>query len=475
MYISDLSLHNFRCFAGDNNFKFTKGMNYLVGNNNSGKTTIFKAVDFLLHGSSVDNLKSIGLENEELYVQATLSELDEESICSNKTLAKLSGYIDDSTIVIKRSSETTKGTKGVKSLLILNPKKNSFETFTGIDKAISSLFDTVMIYCDLKNDEYQDFSKTKTIGKLINAILQDFTQKPEWAQLKHAHEIAFGESGIKGDLSSLASEIESVISSQYGDTEVTFDFDLPPVDAFLKNGKLLASDNGVQTEVSEKGTGMQRAIALALIQVYSERSTASSAKSIIFFVDEPETYLHPQAQDNMLTSFDSIANNSQLFITTHSPYLLRSFNSDKHKLIVFCREGNRISTRDEVAFTLFPYSPTWGEINYKAFGIASVEFHIELFGLLHEKLKSNQQAGVGPSIKSVDEWLSKQPNAKLTDSNHRNIPPKGSKADKTMTVYIRNYFDHPGDDPNPSVTRQKPTVLEISDSIGFMLSLIPTL
>ena len=56
MYISTLKLLNFRSFKGEQEFHFTDGKNFVVGNNNVGKTTIFEAVDFLFN-----DLK-IGLE-----------------------------------------------------------------------------------------------------------------------------------------------------------------------------------------------------------------------------------------------------------------------------------------------------------------------------------------------------------------------------------------------------------------------------
>ena len=49
MYISTLKLLNFRSFKGEQEFHFTDGKNFVVGNNNVGKTTIFEAVDFLFN------------------------------------------------------------------------------------------------------------------------------------------------------------------------------------------------------------------------------------------------------------------------------------------------------------------------------------------------------------------------------------------------------------------------------------------
>ena len=66
MYISKITLHNFKGFKGDHEFNFDKGINFLVGNNNCGKSTLFQAIDFLQNG-----------KNEEDYITKNLSSEDE--------------------------------------------------------------------------------------------------------------------------------------------------------------------------------------------------------------------------------------------------------------------------------------------------------------------------------------------------------------------------------------------------------------
>lgn len=48
MYISKLKLYNFKSFKGIQEFKFTEGKNFIVGNNNVGKTTFLKQLIFYL-------------------------------------------------------------------------------------------------------------------------------------------------------------------------------------------------------------------------------------------------------------------------------------------------------------------------------------------------------------------------------------------------------------------------------------------
>ncbi|WP_442966168.1 AAA family ATPase [Psychrobacter sp. KH172YL61] len=45
-------------------------------------------------------------------------------------------------------------------------------------------------------------------------------------------------------------------------------------------------------------------------------------------MDEPEISLHPRAQKTLIESIITISRHQQVFITTHSPFLLKHFASD---------------------------------------------------------------------------------------------------------------------------------------------------
>lgn len=78
---------------------------------------------------------------------------------------------------------------------------------------------------------------------------------------------------------------------------------------------------------------MQRALALSLIQLYAKitnKSEGTIEKPIIFLIDEPETFLHPKAQNKLMEAFNELSRKSQIFITTHSPYLLKLFDKNRY-------------------------------------------------------------------------------------------------------------------------------------------------
>lgn len=487
MYISKMKLENFRCFKGTTELNFCPGVNYFVGNNNSGKTTIFKAIEFLKSGKTKEEWITKGVDKkEEVSVEITIKGENLKDFLQTDNLKKYHTYlINDSEIILKRSSETSlwkNNTKKItiRNISIYNPNNGFFENPTGVDNMISELFDAQFVYSDLNNNEFQNLGKSTTIvGKLINAITEDFQNSDEWKNFEKAHTDAFGDKGFASNLTNLQKRVEKLMADQYGETNVEFSFGVPTIENFFKTGQILLEDNGIKTDVSEKGTGMQRALALTLIQVYAQIDTKNEeiSKPIFFFIDEPETFLHPIAQNKLIDSLNKLSEQNQVFITTHSPYLLKNFNSS-NKLSIFSRDQQTLRITEDVKLNMFPHSPTWGEINYKAFKIPSVEFHIDLFGFLHKKASdanktySDGSKTVSKSIVSFDQWLYEKNSEFSTNENHQNVVR--THTDKSMTTYIRNYIDHPGEDSTlPSgKKRLNPTMEEIKNSIDNMLNIL---
>lgn len=80
-------------------------------------------------------------------------------------------------------------------------------------------------------------------------------------------------------------------------------------------------DIGLTFQASQLGTGAQAAITIAILRAYSEIKLGGYNP---IFIDEPELYLHPQAQRNFYKILRKIADekNIQIFYITHSPYLI---------------------------------------------------------------------------------------------------------------------------------------------------------
>jgi putative ATP-dependent endonuclease of OLD family len=93
----------------------------------------------------------------------------------------------------------------------------------------------------------------------------------------------------------------------------------------LTTPQLFAND-GFRNIVANKGHGLQRAIIFSILRCYSELVTGvgeKRKKSMIFAVEEPELYMHPQAQRTLRRVFRDLARQGdQALFSTHSSLLL---------------------------------------------------------------------------------------------------------------------------------------------------------
>lgn len=484
MYISRIKLHNFKGFKGDHEIVFDKGVNFFVGDNNCGKSSVFEAIEFIRTKKDRSEVitKTEIEEDSFVSVEIEFKGEDIESLVEVDALKKYKSSIIDTdgekSLRIMRSSEemeiTQDGKKkklDIKNVRVFNPTTNQFENPTGIDNTITALFDAQFVWADTNSGDISDFSKTKISGKIINAITKDFINSGTWEKFQKSHKETFGEgeNSLAKTLQPVEQKIQGILSEQYGETEVRFSFSLPEIESFFKTGNIALSENGIETKSSEKGTGMQRALALALIQVYADISSSDEngvTKPILFFIDEPETFLHPQAQNKLLDALEKISDKSQIFIITHSPYLLKKYEKDTHSMNIFSKDAgmNKIEAGNE--FELFgTSSPSWGEINYYAFGVLSVEFHNELYGFIQAKAILEDEKNYFED--EFEKYLvTKGINQ---DQSYVKLKKDSSTENQTRTLptKIRNIIHHP---ENPNNTRF--TEGELKTSIEALIPLL---
>jgi putative ATP-dependent endonuclease of OLD family len=77
-----------------------------------------------------------------------------------------------------------------------------------------------------------------------------------------------------------------------------------------------------QIPINKRGSGVRRLILLSFFRAEAERrSTTSSAKRVIYAIEEPESSQHPNSQVLLIQSLLALANdpNTQVIITTHVP------------------------------------------------------------------------------------------------------------------------------------------------------------
>ena len=102
MYIAKIIVKNFKSFIGEHELNLSEGINFFVGNNNCGKTTIFKAIEFIQTGKNKEDFITKGKENEDISVEIEFRGHDIKDIINdeNLNLKKYQDYIIDNNYVL---------------------------------------------------------------------------------------------------------------------------------------------------------------------------------------------------------------------------------------------------------------------------------------------------------------------------------------------------------------------------------------
>ncbi|MBU4332318.1 AAA family ATPase [Patescibacteria group bacterium] len=126
------------------------------------------------------------------------------------------------------------------------------------------------------------------------------------------------EKGLKADLATEFEEIRKYMTKNVSGLKK-----LNPSTEFDWSKSLKKFDLNLEFEgqnfdvpISHKGTGFKR---LLMVAYFEYLASKKSFKNQIFAIEEPETYLHPSAQQDLLNSIIRISEDSQFFLTTHSP------------------------------------------------------------------------------------------------------------------------------------------------------------
>lgn len=86
--------------------------------------------------------------------------------------------------------------------------------------------------------------------------------------------------------------------------------------------------------MSHKGTGYRRLFMVARFRYLSEKN---KGLNVIYLIEEPETFLHPSAQNDLLNALLELSDENQVVITTHSPVFAGATYIES---VILCKKGN---------------------------------------------------------------------------------------------------------------------------------------
>lgn len=306
-----LRVKNYRSIKSEVTVNLENGLT-LVGPNNSGKTNILKSLQLFFSGpnGSLYNLHRdlpFGSTNEQTSI--TIYFLHEERQDSNflKTYIKMLSHIEGSKQLTKEIplflyfTSTGKPVYKFFSNDKIKPKlSQSFQKlhqesldsllssfvckYIPSEKSSSFLYESFLLPFIKKGVAEIIQEKISSVTAELEKISENINQQLNNGGVKNIKSIF----KVPGDL------MESVLSK--------FDFDI---------------DDGNSTGAEFKGSGIQATTLLASLNWISEKER-NDGRSVIWLIEEPESYLHPNLATACKTILNNLSLNYLVVTTTHS-------------------------------------------------------------------------------------------------------------------------------------------------------------
>ena len=339
MYISELIINGYRNCGEKSRLSFNAGLNILVGENASGKSTIIDALRMILRDpeqpyiSEDDFYKSFigNVQKRNIQIDVTLRNLSQEekvtflSWCNAEFDAELhmeveskpnpKGYFKKSIWGGKsKASAFEEDTFDFINVIYLPALRNAEEKLTNGRKSRLAL----LLKHQYKNEARQN--------ELVTAF-NDFNKSVIKNKDNKFNEIA----KARGDINTA---MEKSMGNVFGQS-VNLQFTENSFSSILQSIKMVffpnvgEMDDEKFRDVAINSLGYNNLLYIAT--VFAELEAMNNNLFTVLLIEEPEAHLHPQIQSKLIKYLQKLSNekkNLQIILTTHSAVLASSVSVD---------------------------------------------------------------------------------------------------------------------------------------------------
>lgn len=483
MNLDSIHIVNFRCIE-DKTISFNKpdgqnegsGLNVLIGENGTGKTSVLEAIS-LLNQSRLKTKGTLGIKDfldvdKEILIESITDLFDMDHVYG-KTNFQCNGF----TFKAKTRQQNTDSitTQTVFDTLVnpVNSGIKDYEIRVDVQKpwGTSRLPSLETVFFDknrtrhlskgmfsTKFEDVSDDLNHQVLSKIqsLNDVVPDEAkQKKKMLKADALIKKAF----YDGITDKLLTQVNSDCK-QFFEVEISLDI-LNNLEPYLYSFFSAVNQNSkYQLPISRLGSGPEMIVAIIFLYHYFLLHNTK----LIILIDEPELHLHPMWQMKLIEYLLKISKDTQIFISTHSPYILKNCINTNASLNLFIRDTKGkldiVDGRNSL-IKHFPWSPSWGEINYFAYNMPTIEFHNELYGYLQSREQKFTESEIENYFQSKSVSINK---SYIKQDRNGNTSPAYNIS---LPTYVRNLIHHPENRSNKSYSDK-----ELNASIQILLGLL---
>ncbi len=430
MKIQEITIQNFRSIK-ELTIEIRDNFLQLIGENNSGKTNIFKAIDYYfkksvagitrndffrkefkypirismvfnnLTGSDINLFRNFLIESKLTMIKVISINEETEKVSSDYFLkqeiidlpyfdgkniinwstnkVKIKNWIRENDLQSFFQEDLDKITKSNVENGILDNlteisniyrKKKKVEVKKPLKwDDISARFPEILyIEATRKiSEEIKTTERSKSIYKqileriIIKSLRDDEIDKKTIEEfeknLKHLKScLNKEESGDKDKRFDIIKKLEKEIFSNLNQNIFTLGVEIristPQLHDFFRDSNIIIND-GIPDPVENKGDGLKRSLIFSLFITYAKflrerlnENEESDYTPFLFLIEEPELFLHPQAQKKLRDILNLISKYDQVFYSTHSP----NFVDIEHYMSIGLVKKESIEKGTEISF-----------------------------------------------------------------------------------------------------------------------------
>ena len=444
MFIKEIEISNFRVypFSEQNPFQLQNlrvpsgekgsGLNVFVGENGTGKTSILDAISFCLteyKGDTID-IADFNQPDEKLEIRVVADKPFEYLGVMPNTAFKGAGFVFLSKKRERKpnhpSSALVHDLQVIKANGENKPKEGSADLRVAAKNPwIGNRFNNIELVYIEKNRNYSikagTFNDTR-FDRIMEDLNRQVIQKN-----KSTESINQELAKLKQDLDCriLSNTIQKFRACSGVGIELKL---IDPMGPF--NQSFLAHDtlSHISLPLNRIGSGFEMMFSL----IYLLESIEYEGREVVILIDEPELHLHPRLQEEFIKILFELSAKAQVFITTHSPLLLKQiFQYTEANIYVSKVVKGEVISFDS-SWRVLPYVSA-NEINYLAFDLPTTEYFNELYGELMEYFNTYSSKEVDKKLQELNIPLNKEWMDARNEANVR----------CSLICYIRNFIHHP--------------------------------